>query len=57
MQGQNLKPRHYNPLVDLQPQESIHEYLESVRTVIAKCVEVMPDHAAYIAKHCAAPAM
>jgi len=57
MQGQNLKPRHYNPLVDLQPQESIHEYLESVRTVIAKCVEVMPDHAAYIVKHCAAPAM
>jgi len=25
--------------------------------VIAKCVDFMPDHAEYIAKHCAAPAM
>jgi tryptophan halogenase len=57
MEGQNLKPAHYNPLVDLQDEGSIQEYLESVRTVIAKCVDFMPDHAEYIAKHCAAPTM
>jgi tryptophan halogenase len=57
MEGQNLKPAHYNPLVDLQDEGSIQEYLESVRNVIAKCVDFMPDHAEYIARNCAAPAM
>ena len=54
MQGQNLVPDGYHPLVDLQPEDNIHDYLESVREVIAKCVQVMPDHAAYVAQHCAA---
>jgi tryptophan halogenase len=57
MEGQNLKPSRYNPLVDLQDEGGIQEYLESVRNVIGKCVDFMPDHAEYIAKHCAAPAM
>ncbi|MCX7249253.1 MAG: tryptophan 7-halogenase [Burkholderiales bacterium] len=54
MQGQNLVPQSYHPLVDLQSEVDTQAYLESVREVIAKCVEVMPDHAAYIAKNCAA---
>ncbi|MES2126099.1 MAG: tryptophan halogenase family protein [Pseudomonadota bacterium] len=53
MQGQNLMTDSYHPLVDLQTEEGIHEYLESVREVIARSVEVMPDHAAYIAANCA----
>jgi tryptophan 7-halogenase len=56
MEGQNLQPRGYNPLVDLQSEQATAEYLDSVRGVINKCVDVMPDHAAYIAKYCAAPA-
>jgi tryptophan halogenase len=55
MQGQNLTADGYHPLADLQPEDDTAEYLESVRAVIAKCVGVMPDHAAYIAEHCAAP--
>lgn len=54
MQGQNLVPERYHPLADLQSEADTVEYLESVRSVIAKCVDVMPDHAAYIAKNCAA---
>lgn len=54
MQGQNLVPERYHPLADLQSEADTLEYLESVRGVIAKCVDVMPDHAAYIAKNCAA---
>ena len=54
MQGQNLVTEGYSPLVDLHSEADIHEYMESVREVIGKCVDVMPDHAAYIAKHCAA---
>ncbi len=54
MQGQNLQTAGYHPLADVQSEADTAEYLESVREVIAKCVEVMPDHAAYIAQHCAA---
>jgi tryptophan halogenase len=54
MQGQNVPTEGYNTLVDLQSEEATAEYLESVRTVIAKCVDVMPDHAAYIARNCVA---
>lgn len=55
MEGQNMAIDAYHPLVDVQTEADIHEYLESVREVIGKCVEVMPDHNAYIARHCAAP--
>ncbi|MFZ6815469.1 tryptophan halogenase family protein [Undibacterium sp. Rencai35W] len=54
LEGQNLKADSYHSLVDLQSEADIIEYMESVREVIAKCVDVMPDHAAYIAHHCAA---
>ncbi|MBA4175896.1 MAG: tryptophan halogenase [Leptothrix sp. (in: Bacteria)] len=54
MEGQNLQPEGYNALVDLQNDAGIADYLESVRSVIAKCVDVMPDHAAYVRQHCAA---
>jgi tryptophan halogenase len=51
-EGQNMPLDGYHPLVDVLSEAEIHEYLESVRGVIAKCVGVMPDHAAYIAKAC-----
>lgn len=53
MEGQNLKAESHHSLVDLQSESDTAEYLESVCSVIAKCVAVMPDHADYIAKHCA----
>ena len=56
MAGQNLLPRSYHPLVDLQAEDRIDAYLKSVAEVIAKCVELMPDHAAFVAAYCAAPA-
>jgi len=55
MQGQNLLPDAYHPLVDLQSEADTQEYLDSVRDVIGKCVNIMPGHAEYIAQHCAAP--
>nr|WP_315467735.1 tryptophan halogenase family protein [uncultured Undibacterium sp.] len=54
-EGQNMPVESYHSLANLQTEVDTLEYLESVRDVIAKCVKVMPDHAAYIAKHCAAP--
>ncbi|HEX8788980.1 MAG TPA: tryptophan halogenase family protein [Telluria sp.] len=54
MVGQNLHPRGYHPLVDLQDEAGVDNYLQGVAEVIAKCVEVMPDHATLVANYCAA---
>lgn len=54
MYGQGIRPQSYNPLVDLRSKDEIKAFLGDIQTVIGKCVEVMPTHAEYIAKHCAA---
>jgi tryptophan halogenase len=54
MLGQRIEPQSYHPLVDLVSEEDVNRYLEDIRTVIQKCVDVMPGHADYIAQHCAA---
>jgi tryptophan halogenase len=54
MIGQRIWPEKYHPLVDRMPKEELQRYLANVRDVIAKCVEVMPPHEAFIARHCAA---
>ncbi|RZL40475.1 MAG: tryptophan 7-halogenase [Rubrivivax sp.] len=57
MEGQNLLPERFHPLAELPDEQATADYLEGVRQVIAKCVDFMPDHAAYIAEHCAAKAL
>lgn len=54
MHGQRLAPKAYHPLTDLLEEDEIQKYLEEVEGVIAACVDVMPTHADFIAKHCAA---
>ena len=53
MHGQRIHPRGYHPLVDLQPEEKIADFLAGVRGVIGKCVDVMPRHDDFIARNCA----
>jgi tryptophan halogenase len=53
MLGQGIAPRAYHGLADLHPEARIAEYLEGVRDVIGKCVQAMPTHDAFIARHCA----
>ena len=53
MHGQRVPVAGYHPLVDVYPEAKIAEFLEGVRGVIGKCVEVMPGHDAFIARHCA----
>lgn len=50
--GQGLRPRGYQPLVDLADTEAIARYLEQLRGTIDKCVEFMPTHDAFIKEHC-----
>ncbi|MEN9544472.1 MAG: Flavin-dependent tryptophan halogenase PrnA [Pseudomonadota bacterium] len=54
MHGQGLRAERHHPLTDLIEEKETEEYLDGVRGVIRKCVEVMPDHAEFIARHCAA---
>jgi tryptophan 7-halogenase len=54
MHGQGLRTEGYHPLADLIDEKETHEYLESVRDVISRCVELMPTHEQFIAQHCAA---
>jgi tryptophan 7-halogenase len=57
MLGQHIVPQHYHPAVDLIPDQEIAGLADSVKTVIAACVDAMPMHAQFIARHCAAAAV
>ena len=54
MHGQHLQPRSYHPLVDSLDEAEIAQYLSGVHELIGRCVDVMPDHADFIQRHCAA---
>jgi tryptophan halogenase len=54
MLGQRIVPRSYHPLVDQLSDGQLAELMGSARKVIASCVDAMPTHAAFIARHCAA---
>jgi tryptophan 7-halogenase len=54
-EGQGLTPERAHPLAALISEDETAEYLKSVEGVIAKCVEVMPTHEAYLMQHCKAP--
>ncbi len=54
MYGQGIRPQSYHPLVDVRSKDEITAFLGDIQTVIRKCVDVMPTHEEYIAKHCAA---
>jgi tryptophan halogenase len=54
MHGQGLRARSYHPLADLPSEREVEEYLASVKGIVARCVDVMPDHEAFVTKHCAA---
>jgi tryptophan halogenase len=54
MHGQRIRPRGYHPFADLRPAAEVDAFLENVEGVIAKCVQVMPTQAEFIAAHCSA---
>jgi tryptophan halogenase len=57
MHGQGLTPASHHPLASLYSEEEVLDFLGNVENTISKCVDVMPRHEDYIAKHCAAPKM
>jgi len=54
LMGQGLPMRH-DPMVDMIPDDQAMAYLRDIEEVIEDVANAMPDHAAYIARNCAAP--
>ena len=54
MVGQRIMPQGYHPIVDQMPDATLAQYVDGVRGVITQCVDAMPPHEAFIARHCAA---
>ncbi|RZJ84896.1 MAG: tryptophan halogenase, partial [Brevundimonas sp.] len=52
--GQGIVPRGYDPMVGLRPDAEVDAFLGNITGVIRKCVDRMPDHAAYVAQVCPA---
>lgn len=52
--GQGVVPRSYDPLVDIQSDAQVVQYLGNIESVIGKCVDVMPTHEDFVAKYCPA---
>jgi tryptophan halogenase len=54
MHGQRVRAGGYHPMADQRSSAEVMAYLADIERVVGKCVDVMPDHADYIAAHCAA---
>jgi tryptophan 7-halogenase len=56
MIGQGVMPRGYHPLADQLTDGDLAGFLSATRQIIDASVGAMPDHADFIARHCAAGA-
>ena len=54
MIGQGILPTAYHPFADRLSDAELARYLDDLRSVIGKCVGVMPTHAQFVASQCAA---
>jgi len=54
--GQRMIPHNYDPQVNMRSDADLIRYLANITTTIKKCVAVMPTHAEFIEKTCAAQA-
>ena len=54
MEGQRIHARGHHPFADMRPVDNVRAFLADTRSVIERCIDVMPTHADYIAANCAA---
>ncbi|MDR7271688.1 tryptophan halogenase [Pelomonas saccharophila] len=55
MEGQNLRPRGWLALAELQGVEETAAYFKGVSETIAACVAVLPEHAEFVRRYCSSP--
>jgi tryptophan 7-halogenase len=54
MVGQGILPERWHPMVEMIDEAALENLVEGTRQVLENAAAVMPTHADYIAKHCAA---
>lgn len=54
MVGQGILPERWHPMVEMIDDAALENLVEGTRQVLENAAAVMPTHAEYIAKHCAA---
>ncbi len=54
MLGQGITPQGWDPLADALDPDHLAGMLDRVRSTFRRAAEAMPDHAAYLARHCSA---
>lgn len=52
MQGQGLRPRGYDPIIDVVDVDSINSFFEGIRQAVRNSVDAMPTHEEFIRYHC-----
>ena len=52
--GLGVLPKAYDPFVESIELDALRAHFARIRAVVAQTAQTMPDHAAYIARHCAA---
>jgi len=57
LMGQGIVPRQYDALVDSLPEAALVQRLQRMSALIGQTAQAMPDHAAFIARYCAAEAV
>lgn len=55
MEGMGIRPRGYHPSIDRIPADDLASELDRAADVLAATVQQVPNHADFIAQHCAAP--
>lgn len=55
MLGQRINPTGWHPMVDRVPESELIQLSDSVRGVIASCVDAMPMHEQFIERYCKSP--
>jgi len=54
--GQGAQPQGYHPIADTIEAGDLAEYMRAIELLYAREADAMPDHAAYITRHCQAAA-
>jgi tryptophan halogenase len=57
MVGQNLRPRGYDPLVDVLTDDDLRSRMAHIKETIMKSAATMPSHREFIEKNCKAPGL
>ena len=55
LHGQNIAPKRYHPIADLLPDAELDDRMTRIAAAMDSGVRVMPDHMAFIDRHCRSP--